>query len=136
MTPANPQASPAADVSSEALQVTRAGNGVVTLTLNRPAVKNSITSSMWEPLRQIFQEIRETESDRVLVITGDGRKSRAADTTPLEAGAAMDIVARTLGPRGATATTTARRPRDQAGGRRPAPNPGRSRRFPGQSGGP
>ncbi len=72
MTPANAQASPTANVSDEALQVTRAGNGVVTLTLNRPAVKNSITSSMWEPLRQIFQEVRERDEDRVLVITGAG----------------------------------------------------------------
>jgi len=55
---------------SEELRVERSDNGVVTLTLNRPHVKNALTSEMWEPLRQIFHEIRETSSDRVLVITG------------------------------------------------------------------
>jgi len=72
MTQANAEATSNQSTPSEALQVTRAENGVVTLTLNRPGVKNAITGSMWEPLRQIFQEIRETESDRVLVITGAG----------------------------------------------------------------
>ena len=72
MTQANAEATPKQSSIGEALQVTRTENGVVTLTLNRPNVKNAITPSMWEPLRQIFQEIRETESDRALVITGAG----------------------------------------------------------------
>jgi len=72
MTQAEAEATPKQSNLGEALQVTRAENGVVTLTLNRPGRKNAITGSMWEPLRQIFQEIRETESDRVLVITGAG----------------------------------------------------------------
>ena len=72
MTQANAEATPKQSSIGEALQVTRTENGVVTLTLNRPGRKNAITGSMWEPLRQIFHEIRETESDRVLVITGAG----------------------------------------------------------------
>ena len=44
----------------------------MTLTLNRPRRKNAISAPMWEPLRRIFQDVRETESDRVLVITGAG----------------------------------------------------------------
>ena len=71
MSPTNPQASPEENLN-DALQVERGPNGVVTLTLNRPHVKNAISGPMWEPLEQIFREVRETESDRVLVITGAG----------------------------------------------------------------
>lgn len=52
--------------------VERSENGVVTLTLNRPHVKNAIAGPMWEELRRIFQEVTQTESDRVLVVTGAG----------------------------------------------------------------
>jgi len=52
--------------------VERDENGVVTLTLNRPHVKNAVAGDMWEELRCIFQEVTRTESDRVLVITGAG----------------------------------------------------------------
>jgi enoyl-CoA hydratase/carnithine racemase len=54
------------------LLLDRAGNGVVTLTLNRPERRNAIAPSMWDELRRIFQEVAERESDRVLVITGAG----------------------------------------------------------------
>lgn len=60
--------------------VDRAANGVVTVTLNRPRVKNSIAGPMWEELRRIFHEVTQTESDRVLVITGaDGAFCAGAD---------------------------------------------------------
>ena len=52
--------------------VERSESGVVTMTLARPHVKNAIVGDMWEALRRIFQEVTETESDRVLVITGAG----------------------------------------------------------------
>lgn len=52
--------------------VQRAENGVVTLTLNRPQVKNAIAGPMWEELRHIFQEVTRTDTDRVLVVTGAG----------------------------------------------------------------
>ena len=42
------------------------------MTLNRPRVKNAIAPPMWEELRRIFHEIRETNTDRVAVITGAG----------------------------------------------------------------
>jgi len=54
------------------IQVDRAANGVVTVTLNRPEVKNAIAAPMWEELRRIFQEVTRSESDRVLVVTGAG----------------------------------------------------------------
>ncbi|MFQ5416045.1 MAG: enoyl-CoA hydratase [Myxococcota bacterium] len=54
----------------EDLLLERDGDGVATLTINRPRTKNAITPAMWEGLRAIFQEVTETASDRVLVITG------------------------------------------------------------------
>ena len=56
----------------EEIHVERSDRGVVTLTLNRPHRKNAIPGSMWEPLRQIFHEVRTNDADRVLVITGAG----------------------------------------------------------------
>jgi 2-(1,2-epoxy-1,2-dihydrophenyl)acetyl-CoA isomerase len=58
--------------TSQDILVDRADDGVVTVTLNRPRVKNAIAAHMWEELRCIFQEITQTESDRVLVVTGAG----------------------------------------------------------------
>jgi len=52
--------------------VERSDNGVVTATLNRPARKNAIAFHMWEEMRRLFQEVSQTESDRVLVLTGAG----------------------------------------------------------------
>jgi len=54
------------------IRVERSERGVVTVTLNRPARKNAIHQLMWEGLRAIFQQVRENEADRVLVITGAG----------------------------------------------------------------
>lgn len=54
------------------LIVERAENGVVTLTLNRPQVKNAVAEHMWEDLRCIFQEVTRSQADRVLIITGAG----------------------------------------------------------------
>ena len=48
------------------------GDGVVTLTLNRPRVKNAIAPHMWEELARIFREVADRESDRVLIVTGAG----------------------------------------------------------------
>jgi 2-(1,2-epoxy-1,2-dihydrophenyl)acetyl-CoA isomerase len=52
--------------------VERSAEGVVTLTLNRPRVRNAISAGMWEELRRVFQEVTWNEADRVLVITGAG----------------------------------------------------------------
>ncbi len=53
--------------------VDRSDRGVVTLTINRPHRKNAVKFEMWEELRRIFQEVSQSTSDRVLVITGEGQ---------------------------------------------------------------
>ena len=55
----------------ETLLVERAG-GVVTVTLNRPERKNAINDPMWRELIDVFDEVADTPTDRVLVITGAG----------------------------------------------------------------
>jgi enoyl-CoA hydratase/carnithine racemase len=55
----------------ETLLVERAG-GVVTVTLNRPEKKNAINGPMWRELIDVFDEVADTPTDRVLVITGAG----------------------------------------------------------------
>jgi len=46
--------------------------GVVTVTLNRPEKKNAANGQMWDDLLAVLAEVAETDSDRVLVITGAG----------------------------------------------------------------
>jgi len=46
--------------------------GIVTLTINRPKLKNAITADMWRGLVDIFDDIVARREDRVLVITGAG----------------------------------------------------------------
>ncbi|MEO8363219.1 MAG: enoyl-CoA hydratase [Ilumatobacteraceae bacterium] len=55
----------------ETLEVFRQ-NGVVTVTMNRPAKKNAINEAMWQELLGTFRQIAETDSDRVVVLTGAG----------------------------------------------------------------
>src|SRR5256886_17334574 len=55
----------------ETLIVDRA-DGVVTVTLNRPEKKNAINGPMWRELIEVFDEVADMPSDRVLVITGAG----------------------------------------------------------------
>jgi enoyl-CoA hydratase/carnithine racemase len=47
-------------------------DGVVTVTLNRPEKKNAINGRMWRELIDVFDEVADTASDRVLVLTGAG----------------------------------------------------------------
>jgi 2-(1,2-epoxy-1,2-dihydrophenyl)acetyl-CoA isomerase len=54
------------------LRVERTESGVVTLTLNRPHLRNAISEPMWDGLRRVFEEVAQREGDRVLVITGAG----------------------------------------------------------------
>jgi enoyl-CoA hydratase/carnithine racemase len=56
----------------ETLQIDRAANGVVTLTLNRPEKKNAINGTMFDELLAVFREVDAAPADRVLVITGAG----------------------------------------------------------------
>jgi 2-(1,2-epoxy-1,2-dihydrophenyl)acetyl-CoA isomerase len=66
----------------ETLIVERA-EGVVTVTLNRPEKKNAIDPVMWDELLATFREVAESETDRVMVLTGAGDAFCAgADLTP------------------------------------------------------
>ena len=57
--------------------------GVVTVTLNRPAKKNALRMEEFEALRRICEEVSWTPSDRVMVITGAGDGfCSGADLTP------------------------------------------------------
>jgi len=55
----------------DTIEVTR-HEGVVTVTMNRPAKKNAATVTMWNELRETFGEIARRADDRVVVITGAG----------------------------------------------------------------
>ncbi len=55
----------------ETLRVDRA-DGVVTITLDRPAKKNAINGAMWNELSAVVAEIARSSADRVVVITGAG----------------------------------------------------------------
>lgn len=54
----------------EGLIVERSDAGVVTVTLNRPEKKNAIHGPMWDGLMETFREVAESDTDRVLVLTG------------------------------------------------------------------
>ena len=59
----------------ETLFVTRGSgddSGIVTVTLNRPEKKNAINAAMWRDLQQVLDEVADTATDRVLVMTGAG----------------------------------------------------------------
>jgi enoyl-CoA hydratase/carnithine racemase len=47
-------------------------NGVVTVTLNRPAKRNAVNATMWLELVDVFREVAAAPRDRVLVVTGAG----------------------------------------------------------------
>lgn len=46
--------------------------GVVTITLNRPAKKNAINGPMWDELLETFKDIASRDDDRCVVLTGAG----------------------------------------------------------------
>ena len=54
------------------IRVERSPRGVVTVTLDRPRVRNAISEPMWEELRRVFCEVGRSAADRVLVVTGAG----------------------------------------------------------------
>ncbi|WP_165609154.1 enoyl-CoA hydratase/isomerase family protein [Mycolicibacterium peregrinum] len=60
--------------------VVRRSNGIVYVTLNRPARKNAILPEMWSELTGICVDVEASVSDRVLVLTGEGESfSTGAD---------------------------------------------------------
>ena len=67
----------------KSITVDRDDRGIVTVTMNRPEKKNAIDAAMWDELLATFREVAESESDRVLVLTGAGGAfSGGADLTP------------------------------------------------------
>jgi enoyl-CoA hydratase/carnithine racemase len=70
--------------SMETLQVERA-DGIVTVTMNRPARKNAANPTMFRELREVFRAIAgEPERDRVVVVTGaEGNFCSGADLSEL-----------------------------------------------------
>ena len=66
----------------ETLQIER-NDGVVTVTLNRPAKKNALNGTMWKELHATFSEISRSDDDRVVVVTGAaGEFCSGADLSP------------------------------------------------------
>ena len=75
----------------ETLLLDRDDHGVVTVTLNRPAKKNAISTTMWRELVDVLDELDSSPSDRVVVLTGAGDAfTSGADLTPDELGAVAD----------------------------------------------
>jgi enoyl-CoA hydratase/carnithine racemase len=72
----------------ETLLIERDDQGVVTVTFNRPEKKNAISTTMWRELIQVLDDVEESSTDRVLVLTGAGDAfTSGADLTPDELGA-------------------------------------------------
>jgi 2-(1,2-epoxy-1,2-dihydrophenyl)acetyl-CoA isomerase len=68
----------------ETIEIARS-EGVVTVTLNRPAKKNAVNATMWDELLAAFREVATNADDRVLVITGAGGAfCSGADLSPSE----------------------------------------------------
>jgi enoyl-CoA hydratase/carnithine racemase len=71
----------------ESILVERDEHGVVTVTMNRPEKKNALSTTMVRELTQVFDEITDSRTDRLLVLTGAGDAfTSGADLTP-DAGA-------------------------------------------------
>src|SRR5262245_467373 len=65
----------------ETMHVTRDG-GIVTITLDRADKKNAINGVMWDELLSTFREIGDSDTDRVVVLTGaNGEFCSGADLT-------------------------------------------------------
>jgi len=67
----------------ETLLVDRDDHGVVTVTMNRPEKKNAMSVEMVQELTHVLDEIADSRTDRVLVLTGAGDAfTSGADLTP------------------------------------------------------
>ena len=51
--------------------VNQNGN-IATVTINRPEVKNAVTSKMWDDLTAIFAKLGYDDSVRAVIVTGAG----------------------------------------------------------------
>jgi len=67
----------------ETILVERDEHGVVTVTMNRPEKKNALSTTMVRELTEVFDEITDSRTDRLLVLTGAGDAfTSGADLTP------------------------------------------------------
>jgi 2-(1,2-epoxy-1,2-dihydrophenyl)acetyl-CoA isomerase len=67
----------------ETLLVDRDDHGVVTITMNRPEKKNAMSTKMVLELTTLLDEIADSRTDRVVVLTGAGDAfTSGADLTP------------------------------------------------------
>ena len=55
----------------EEILVNQNGN-IATVTINRPEVKNAVTSKMWDDLTTTFTELGYDDSIRAVIVTGAG----------------------------------------------------------------
>ena len=55
----------------EEILVNQNGN-IATVTINRPEVKNAVTSKMWDDLTATFTELGYDDSVRAVIVTGAG----------------------------------------------------------------
>ncbi|MFV2039175.1 MAG: enoyl-CoA hydratase/isomerase family protein [Acidimicrobiales bacterium] len=68
-------------------------DGIATVIINRPEVKNAITTPMWQELREIFRQLGYRDEIRCVVVTGAkadfcsgadvGARARAAEAVPV-----------------------------------------------------
>jgi enoyl-CoA hydratase len=64
-------------MTDDQLLVSKA-DGVVTITLNRPEVRNALTPAMWEMVEQTIKDIQGDDEAEVIIFTGAGDKAFAA----------------------------------------------------------
>ena len=73
-------------MSYESIQVTIAENGVCTVKLNRPEVRNALGLTMREELKDFFIEVKDNDDVKVIVLTGEGTAfSAGGDLSSLKA---------------------------------------------------
>jgi enoyl-CoA hydratase/carnithine racemase len=66
------------------LIVERDERGVVAVTMNRPEKKNAIDYLMFQELLEVFGELSDSSTDRVLVLTGaEGTSAPARTSVPV-----------------------------------------------------
>jgi len=56
----------------EPIRVTTEGDGVTIVTIDRPEKRNAVSLAMWRRLGDVFTELADDESVRVVVLTGAG----------------------------------------------------------------
>ncbi len=78
----------------KAITVSRSEGGIVTVTLDRPEKLNAINDDMWDEMLETFLEVGESQTDRVLILTGAGKAFSAGADMTAEAGVRKHQLAR------------------------------------------